>query len=119
MTTYQVKGFQAAGIHCGIKPNGGKDLSLVVSDQPCTAAGVFTTNRIKAAPVLYDQSILPEHAIIGYDRGAGEWRLTRYNSNVRDLFVNGERVADEARTLRADDVIKIGKHLEFRFEVER
>lgn len=58
MTTYAVKGFQAAGIHCGIKPNGNKDLSLVVSDQPCTVAGVFTTNRIKAAPVIYDQSTL-------------------------------------------------------------
>lgn len=58
MMTCEVKGFRAAGIHCGIKPDGGKDLSLVFSEQPCAAAGVFTTNRIKAAPVLYDQSIL-------------------------------------------------------------
>jgi glutamate N-acetyltransferase/amino-acid N-acetyltransferase len=58
MTTCEVKGFRAAGIHCGIKPDGEKDLSLVVSDRPCTAAGVFTTNRVKAASVLYNRSIL-------------------------------------------------------------
>ncbi len=34
------------------------DLALVMSDQECTAAGVFTTNRVKAAPVLFDQQLL-------------------------------------------------------------
>lgn len=45
------KGFQAAGIHCGIKKNK-KDLALVVSDVPSSAAGVFTKNRFQAAPVI-------------------------------------------------------------------
>ena len=45
-------GFRAAGLHCGIKANGKPDLSLVVSDGPATAAGVFTLNLAKAAPVL-------------------------------------------------------------------
>ena len=49
------KGFQAAGIHCGIRPNHTKnDLALIVSDTPCTAAGLFTRNAVKAAPVLLD-----------------------------------------------------------------
>jgi glutamate N-acetyltransferase/amino-acid N-acetyltransferase len=47
------KGFQAAGIACGIKAaTGVKDLALMYSEVPAQVAGLFTTNRIKAAPVL-------------------------------------------------------------------
>jgi glutamate N-acetyltransferase/amino-acid N-acetyltransferase len=41
-----------------LKPEDRPDMALVVSDRPCTAAGIFTTNRVKAAPVLYDQGVL-------------------------------------------------------------
>ena len=44
-------GFQAAGVACGIKPRGEKDLALIVSDVPAEAAATFTTNLVKAAPV--------------------------------------------------------------------
>lgn len=47
-----VPGFRFAGVACGIKPSGKKDLSLIVSDQPATAVAAFTTNAAKAAPVL-------------------------------------------------------------------
>lgn len=43
-------GFRAAGVAAGIKAQG-KDLALIVSERPCTAAGVYTTNRVTAAPV--------------------------------------------------------------------
>jgi len=47
------KGFQAAGIACGIKATGGaKDLALMYSQAPARVAGLFTKNRVKAAPVL-------------------------------------------------------------------
>jgi glutamate N-acetyltransferase/amino-acid N-acetyltransferase len=47
------KGFQAAGIACGIKAAAGaKDLALIYSAVPAQVAGLFTTNRVKAAPVL-------------------------------------------------------------------
>jgi glutamate N-acetyltransferase/amino-acid N-acetyltransferase len=47
------KGFRAGGIWCGIKASSGKrDLALIYSDRPCTAAAMFTTNRVKAASVL-------------------------------------------------------------------
>ena len=49
------KGFRAAGGTCGIKPSGKPDLALIVSDVPCAAAGVFTTNKVKGAPVLVSQ----------------------------------------------------------------
>jgi glutamate N-acetyltransferase / amino-acid N-acetyltransferase len=45
------QGFRASGVHCGIKPQK-KDLALVLSGVPASAAGVFTTNKVKAAPVL-------------------------------------------------------------------
>jgi glutamate N-acetyltransferase/amino-acid N-acetyltransferase len=45
------QGFRAAGVACGIKAKG-LDLALIVSDAPASAAGVFTTNRAQAAPIL-------------------------------------------------------------------
>ncbi len=51
------QGFLANGIACGIKKRN-KDLALVVSEQNCTFAGSFTTNLVKAAPVLWDQALV-------------------------------------------------------------
>ena len=48
------KGFFAAGIHCGIKKVK-KDLALIYSDEPARAAGIFTTNKVPAAPVTVDK----------------------------------------------------------------
>ncbi len=50
-----VPGFQAAGIAAGIKKKGGLDLALIVAERPAAAAGVFTKNLVKAAPVLLCQ----------------------------------------------------------------
>jgi len=47
-----VPGFSAAGLAAGIKKLGGLDLALITAAEPVAAAGVFTTNRVKAAPVL-------------------------------------------------------------------
>jgi glutamate N-acetyltransferase/amino-acid N-acetyltransferase len=52
-------GFRAAGVTAGLKPSGLPDLALVVNDGPIdTAAGVFTANRIKAAPVLWSRQVV-------------------------------------------------------------
>lgn len=51
MSVTAALGFRATGVEAGIKP-GRTDVALVVSDRPCSAAGVFTTNLAKAAPVL-------------------------------------------------------------------
>ena len=53
-----VSGFSVAGVHAGLKKDEVLDLALVVSDEDCIAAGVFTKNRIKAAPVLVNQEHL-------------------------------------------------------------
>lgn len=62
------KGFQAAGAEAGIKYKDRKDMALVFTETPAVAAGTFTTNVVKAAPVLWDQQILsegmPVHAVV-------------------------------------------------------
>jgi glutamate N-acetyltransferase / amino-acid N-acetyltransferase len=55
------EGFQAAGIHCGIKKPGILDLALVVSTVTGPIAGVFTQNRVAAAPVILDRLHLRQH----------------------------------------------------------
>jgi glutamate N-acetyltransferase/amino-acid N-acetyltransferase len=54
------KGFRVAGAHAGLKRNPTReDISLVVSDLPATAAGVYTTNLVFAAPVAFDRARTP------------------------------------------------------------
>ncbi len=53
-----VAGFHVAGVHAGLKKAGALDFSLVVSDVDCVATGVFTRNKVKAAPVLLDMERL-------------------------------------------------------------
>jgi len=61
------KGFLVNGTHCGIK-RFNKDLGIIYSESPCKAAGVFTKNKVKAAPLLVSKEILssgePVHAVI-------------------------------------------------------
>ena len=56
------KGFRAAGVAAEIKCKGRNDVALIVADEPCAAAAVFTTNKVAAAPVLYDRSVLARQA---------------------------------------------------------
>jgi glutamate N-acetyltransferase/amino-acid N-acetyltransferase len=74
MSVTTASGFQACGLAAGLKTSGGKDLALVVNTGPDhAAAGVFTTNRIKAAPVLWSQQVLADgqlHAVILNSGGA-------------------------------------------------
>jgi len=54
-TILEVPGFVAGAVAAGIKYKGRKDLAVIFSQVPACAAGVFTTNRVKAAPVLLDE----------------------------------------------------------------
>ena len=63
------QGFEAAAAAAGIKYHGRTDMALICSDSPCTAAGVFTSNVVKAAPVLWNRKIVREseekvHAVV-------------------------------------------------------
>ena len=54
------KGFLAASTAAGIKYKDRSDMAMIYSTVPCKAAGTFTTNVVKAAPVLYDKKIVTE-----------------------------------------------------------
>ncbi|MCI6649101.1 MAG: bifunctional glutamate N-acetyltransferase/amino-acid acetyltransferase ArgJ [Lachnospiraceae bacterium] len=54
------KGFKAANTAAGIKYTGRDDMAMIVSKSPCVAAGTFTRNVVKAAPVLFDKQVIEE-----------------------------------------------------------
>ena len=81
-------GFQAAALHAGIKADG-LDLALIVSDAPASAAGVFTTNRVVAAPVVVCQDHL--------EQSAGTSRAIAVNSGCANACT-GEAGMTAART---------------------
>ncbi|HWO69357.1 MAG TPA: bifunctional glutamate N-acetyltransferase/amino-acid acetyltransferase ArgJ [Actinomycetota bacterium] len=58
MSVTYPRGFLAAGVAAGMKPSGRPDLGLLVADRPCAAAGLFTTNRVQAAPVRLSRARL-------------------------------------------------------------
>jgi glutamate N-acetyltransferase / amino-acid N-acetyltransferase len=59
MTVTAPQGFRAAGVAAGIKASGSRDVAVVLNDGPsAAAAGVFTRNRVKAAPVLWTQQVV-------------------------------------------------------------
>ncbi|MBI5588506.1 MAG: bifunctional glutamate N-acetyltransferase/amino-acid acetyltransferase ArgJ [Deltaproteobacteria bacterium] len=64
-TGLMVRGFKAAGIACGIKKNGKKDLALILSDTMARVAAVFTENKVKAAPVILDMKRVKKGASRG------------------------------------------------------
>ena len=55
------KGFKAAAAAAEIKYKGRTDMAMVYSEVPCVAAGTFTTNVVKAAPVKWDQNVVYNH----------------------------------------------------------
>jgi glutamate N-acetyltransferase / amino-acid N-acetyltransferase len=83
------RGFQAAGIHCGIKKNK-KDLALVYSETPAYAAGVYTKNRFAAAPVLVTREHLAD----------GKARAVICNSGNANAC-SGEQGLKDARQMAA------------------
>ncbi len=62
------KGFMAAGVEAGVKYQNRKDMAVIYSQTPCTAAGVFTSNVVKAAPVIWDKETIDSgqavHAVV-------------------------------------------------------
>ena len=86
------KGFRAAGVTAGLKDSGSPDLALVVNDGPlAAAAGVFTANRVKAAPVLWSQQVLQ----------AGQVEAVVLNSGGANACTGPEGFADTHRTAEA------------------
>src|SRR5829696_5812926 len=84
-------GFRLAGVYSGVKRNSSKlDLSLIVSDRPAVAAGVYTQNRVFAAPVALDRARTPSDKI----------RAVVINSGNADACTGERGAADAAQMAR-------------------
>ena len=95
MSVTAARGFRAAGIRAGLKASGKPDLALVVNDGPLdTAAGVFTTNRAVAAPVVWSRRLLA-----GYGRGEpGRARAVVLNSGSANACTGEQGLRDTEAT---------------------
>ena len=87
---YPPKGYTAAGLHCGLKDGGERDLALIVSDRPASAAGMFTTNRVCAAPVQINREHLRD----------GRARAVVVNSKNANACTGEQGMADARQTTR-------------------
>jgi acetylglutamate kinase len=88
------KGFFWAGVQAGIKPNR-KDLALVYSDVPCAAAGCFTQNLAKAAPVIDAEQRLPADGIRAVVINSGNANALTGPEGLEDVKTVREAVATE------------------------
>jgi glutamate N-acetyltransferase / amino-acid N-acetyltransferase len=87
-------GFKASGINCGVRRYR-PDLALIVSETPCVAAGVFTLNECKAAPVTYCQSIVPNDSIRAIVTNSGQANAATGPEGVENNLRMAEGVAKE------------------------
>lgn len=95
MSVTAAKGFQAAGIAAGIKENGNPDLALVVNRGPRpAAAGVFTSNRVKAAPVLWSEQVLKGGRVTAVVLNSGGANACTGPKGFQDTHATAEKVAD-------------------------
>ncbi len=97
-------GFKAGGVHCGIRPNKTKnDLALIVSQKECSAAGLFTRNVVKAAPVQVDQKALscPKAIAILANSGIANACAPHDMENALKM----QKLAAEALHVDQDDVL--------------
>ena len=95
MSVTAAKGFQAAGIAAGIKQSGNPDLALVVNNGPRrAAAGVFTSNRVKAAPVLWTQQVLRGGEVTAVVLNSGGANACTGPQGFQDTHATAEKVAE-------------------------
>ena len=78
------KGFQAAGVEAGVKYKDRKDMALIYSEAPCVCAGTFTTNVVKAAPVLWDRELVENAPFV---------QAVVVNSGIANACTGGEGFA--------------------------
>ena len=88
-------GFRAAGVAAGIKASGAPDLTLVVNEGPLdSAAAVFTTNKVKAAPVLWSQQAVSDNRLRAVVLNSGGANACTGPEGFQDTHRTAEYVAE-------------------------
>ncbi len=90
-----VKGFRASAVAAGIKKNKGLDLALILSDNSATVAGAFTTNTVKAAPVLLSSERVTKGRARAILCNSGNANACTGERGIRDARSTGDFVADQ------------------------
>ncbi|MEW1752352.1 bifunctional glutamate N-acetyltransferase/amino-acid acetyltransferase ArgJ [Streptomyces angustmyceticus] len=95
MSVTAAQGFTAAGIAAGIKENGNPDLALVVNNGPrLAAAGVFTSNRVKAAPVVWSEQVLKGGTVSAVVLNSGGANACTGPLGFQDTHATAEKAAE-------------------------
>ena len=98
MTVTTPKGFRASGVAAGLKSNGDPDVAVVVNDGPdATVAGVFTANRVKAAPVIWSQQVLKGGVVRAVVLNSGGANACTGTQGFRDTHATAEHAAAALR----------------------
>lgn len=94
MTVSSPLGFRAAGVAAGIKTSGTLDVAVVINDGPsASAAGVFTTNRVQAAPVLWSRQVLAGGAVRAVVLNSGGANACTGPAGFQDTHQTAEHLA--------------------------
>jgi glutamate N-acetyltransferase / amino-acid N-acetyltransferase len=93
------EGFRAAGVACGIKASGNRDLAIIAADADASTAIVTTRNQIVGAPITYCRQILP--------RGYGKTRGMVINAGVSNVCT-AQRGLDDAKTMARETARRLG-----------
>lgn len=95
MSVTAASGFRASGVAAGLKASGGLDVALIVNAGPLdSAAGVFTANRVKAAPVLWSAQVLTTGRLTAVVLNSGGANACTGTAGFRDTHATAEHVAD-------------------------
>ncbi|MFE9917556.1 bifunctional glutamate N-acetyltransferase/amino-acid acetyltransferase ArgJ [Micromonospora sp. NPDC005553] len=94
MSVTAPRGFRAAGVAAGLKTGGGADVALVVNDGPdAGVAGVFTTNRVRAAPVLWTQQVVQGGVVRAVVLNSGGANACTGPAGFQDTHATAEHTA--------------------------
>ena len=97
------KGFRAVGVHCGIKKNK-PDLAMIHSDVPAVAWAMFTTNKVKAAPVQVSMKKIRNHCAQAIIANSGNANTCNGERGIRDAQRMAELAAQELK-IKEEDVL--------------
>jgi len=96
---YIVNGFKAGAVNAGLKKGNGADLAMIFSERPAVAAGAFTTNRVKAAPVLLSMKHIARGRARAVVANAGNANACTGSRGLNDA---AKTASETARMLKVD-----------------
>lgn len=99
-----VEGFLAAGVHCGIKKSTKKDLCVIYSEYPCSAAATFTTNKVKAAPIIVNMEHIKSEHVRAVVVNSGVANACTGDGGIKDAYKMTQLVADNLK-IKSSEVL--------------